>query len=62
MKEMLRYMSMKLKQEKGEVSVEWALVAVIMAGVILAVFMPGVRGALQGAVDSITAALTTAAS
>jgi len=61
MKEMLRYMRMKLKQEKGEVSVEWALVAVIMAGVILAVFMPGVSGALTAAIATITSALTTAA-
>ncbi len=60
MKEMLRYMRMKMQQEKGEVSVEWALVAVVMAGIILAAFLPGVQGALQQAIDAIKAALTTA--
>ncbi len=57
---MFRYLQMKLKQEKGEVSVEWALVAVIMAVIIVAVFMPGVRGGIQGAIDTITTQLKTA--
>ncbi len=62
MKEMLRYLRMKLQQERGEVSVEWALVAVIMAGVILTVFLPGVGEALGQAIDAIKAALTSGAS
>ncbi len=61
MKEMLRYVLMKLKQEKGEVSVEWALVAVIMAIIIAGVFMPGVQGGIQTAIDKIKSTLTTAA-
>jgi len=61
MKELLMYIQMKLKEEKGEVSVEWALVAVIMCVIILATFMPGVTGALAAGIASITAALTTAA-
>ncbi len=59
--EMWKYLQMKLKQEKGEVSVEWALVAVIMAVIIVAVFMPGVRGGIQGAITQIQSQLTTAA-
>ncbi len=59
MKETLKNMLMKLKEEKGEVSVEWALVAVIMAGIIVLVFSPGVSSALQAAIDNITTALTT---
>ncbi len=51
----------KLKEEKGEVSVEWALVAVIMAAIIVLVFSPGVRDALSAAIASISSALTTAA-
>ena len=60
MKEMLKYVQMKLKAEKGEVSVEWALVAVIMAAIIVTVFSPGVSGALQGAIDAISIKLSTA--
>ncbi len=55
--EMWNYLRMKLKQEKGEVSVEWALVAVMMALIIALVFMPGVRGGLQTALGNITAKL-----
>ncbi len=61
MKEMFRYLQMKLKQEKGEVSVEWALVAVIMAVIIVGAFLPGVRGGIQGAIQTIQDSLTTAA-
>ncbi len=57
--EMWNYLRMKLKQEKGEVSVEWALVAVMMALIIALVFMPGVRGGLQTALSNITAKLGT---
>jgi Flp pilus assembly pilin Flp len=60
MKEILMYMRRKLQQEKGEVSVEWALVAVIMAGAILAVFSPGITDALTTAMGVISAALTGA--
>ncbi len=60
MKNLLKYMRMKLQDEKGEVSVEWALVAVVMAGVILVVFMPGVQEALTQAIDSIKAKITSA--
>jgi Flp pilus assembly pilin Flp len=60
MKEILMYTLRKLQQKKGEVSVEWALVAVIMAGIILTVFSPGVSGALTGAMGYITSALAGA--
>lgn len=59
MKEMLRYLQMKLQQEKGEVSVEWALVALIMALIIAVVFLPGVRGGLDSAIQTISAKLQT---
>ncbi len=59
MKEKLKYLQMKRKDEKGEVSVEWALVAVIMAFIILGTFSPGVTSALGAAIASITTALTT---
>ncbi len=61
LKEMWKYLQIKLKQEKGEVSVEWALVAVIMALIIVAVFMPGVRGGIQTAVTQVQSSLETAA-
>ncbi len=51
----------KLREEKGEVSVEWALVAVIMAFIILGTFLPGVTGAISAAIANISSALTTAA-
>ncbi len=51
----------KLREEKGEVSVEWALVAVIMAFIILGTFLPGVTGAIASAIANISSALTTAA-
>jgi Flp pilus assembly pilin Flp len=54
MKEMLMYLRMKLQEEKGEVSVEWALIASIMAIVIAAVFYPGVQTALNAAITTIT--------
>ncbi len=57
MKEMLRYLQLKLQQEKGEVSVEWALVALIMALIIAVVFLPGVRGGLDSAIQTITGQL-----
>jgi Flp pilus assembly pilin Flp len=60
MKEMFRNLRKKLQDNKGEVSVEWALVAVVMCVVILAAFLPGVQGALEAAIQSITSALTTA--
>ncbi len=53
MLEMLRYLKLKLQQEKGEVSVEWALVAVIMTLIIATVFLPGVRGGLDTAMTTI---------
>ncbi len=49
----------KLREEKGEVSVEWALVAVAMCLVIIAAYMPGVRDGLQTAIDNITTHLGT---
>lgn len=60
MKEILRYMWMKLQAEKGEVSVEWVMVAVIMAIIILGAFLPGVGGALNTAITAISTAITTA--
>jgi Flp pilus assembly pilin Flp len=62
MKEMFKSLRRKLQDNKGEVSVEWALVAVVMAGIIIAAFLPGVQGALTAAIASISSALTTAAS
>ena len=63
--EIIRYLrmslQMKLKEEKGEVSVEWALVATIMAVIILAVFYPGVQTALQNAITTISNTLNQAA-
>ena len=60
MKEMLRYMRMKLQEETGEVSVEWALVAVIMALIIATVFNPGVSAALTAAIARISDTISTA--
>ena len=60
MKEILRYIWMKLQAEKGEVSVEWVMVAVIMAIIILGAFLPGVGGALNTAIGAISTAITTA--
>lgn len=60
MKEIMKYMFMKLKQEKGEVSVEWALVAIFMGLAISTVFSPGIQAALLAALGTITGYLTTA--
>jgi Flp pilus assembly pilin Flp len=60
-KDMFLRLFVKVKDQKGEVSVEWALVAVVMAGVILVAFMPGVSEALTQAIDAIKAKLTQAA-
>ncbi len=59
MKEIMKYMFRKLKQEKGEVSVEWALVAVAMGSVIVLVFSPGITAALTTALATISGYLTT---
>ena len=61
MKEMLKYVQLKLQEEKGEVSVEWALVAVIMAVIIATVFNPGISGALTTAIGTISSYLTAPA-
>ena len=60
MKKMLKYMFKKVKGEKGEVSVEWALVAVAMGSIILLVFSPGIKAALNTAIATISGYLTTA--
>ena len=60
MKEMLKYVEMKLKEEKGEVSVEWSLVAIFMAVAIATVFSPGIQAALTAALGTISGYLTTA--
>lgn len=60
MNKIWNYIQMKLKEEKGEVSVEWALVAVIMAFIILGVFSPGVKEALNQAIDGIKSAISSA--
>ena len=60
MLEILKHLKMKLKEEKGEVSVEWALVAVFMTIAISAVFLPGVQTALTGAITYISSALSGA--
>ncbi len=59
MKNLFLKLFVKVKDQKGEVSVEWALVAVAMCLVIIAVFMPGVRDGLQTAIDNITTKLGT---
>lgn len=60
MKEMLRYMWTKLKAEEGEVSVEWVLVAVIMAIIIVLAFSPTVQTMLTQAIGRISAQVTSA--
>ena len=60
MKEMLRYMWMKLRAEKGEVSVEWVLVAVIMAIIIITVFNPTVSNMLSNGITAIGDKITAA--
>ena len=60
MKEMLRYMRMKLQDVKGEVSVEWVLVAVIMAIIIVLAFSPTVQTMLTQAVGRISNEVTNA--
>ncbi len=60
MMEILKLMLGKVKQEKGEVSVEWALVAIFMALAISLVFSPGIQAALTTALATITGYLTTA--
>ncbi len=59
--EILRYIKMKLHSEKGEVSVEWALVAVVMAGIIIGAFAPGIQKGLQTAIQNINTDLATTA-
>lgn len=61
MKEMLRYIRMKLQEEKGEVSVEWVLVAVIMAIIIIGVFNPTVATMLTDAIKVISDKIASAA-
>ncbi len=51
--EIFQYIKMKLQSEKGEVSVEWALVAVVMAIIITVVFYPGIQTGLQTAIQNI---------
>jgi len=60
MMEILKHLKMKLKEEKGEVSVEWALVAVFMTIARSAVFLPGVQAALTTAIGYISSQLTGA--
>jgi len=60
MKEILRYMRMKLQDEKGEVSVEWVLVAVIMAIIIVLAFSPTVQAMLTQAIGRISTEVSTA--
>ncbi len=59
MKEMLKYLQVKLEAEKGEVSVEWALVAVIMAFIIVGTLNPGITSALSAAITTISGYLTS---
>ncbi len=54
MKKMLKDMRTKLQQEKGEVSVEWALVAIVMAIAIIAAFLPSVQAMLTSAISTIS--------
>ena len=50
----------RLKNQKGEVSVEWVLVAVIMGIVIVATFMPNVQTALTTGITRINTQMTSA--
>ncbi len=59
LKDMFLKLFIKVKDQKGEVSVEWALVAVVMCLVILGAFLPGVRDGLNTAFTNITAKLGT---
>ncbi len=59
MKDMFLRLYVKVKDQKGEVSVEWALVAVAMALIIIAVFLPGVKGGLDTAITNIKTKLAT---
>ncbi len=60
MKEMFRYLRKKLQETKGEVSVEWVLVAVIMAIIIIAVFNPAVSNMLTNGIDQIQSQISGA--
>ncbi len=60
MKNMLRYMRMKLQDVKGEVSVEWVLIAVIMAIIIVLAFSPTVQTMLTDAIGRIQTQVQTA--
>jgi Flp pilus assembly pilin Flp len=46
-------MRMKLQDVKGEVSVEWVLVAVIMAIIIVLAFSPTVQSMLENGIGKI---------
>ncbi len=60
MREMFRYLKMKLQENKGEVSVEWVLVAVIMAIIIIAVFNPAVSNMLTNGIQQIQSQISGA--
>ena len=60
MKKMLRYMRTKLQDVKGEVSVEWVLVAVIMAIIIVLAFSPTVQNMLENGIGKIQTQITNA--
>ncbi len=60
MREMFRYLKMKLRENKGEVSVEWVLVAVIMAIIIIAVFNPAVSNMLTNGIQQIQSQISGA--
>jgi len=59
MKDLFLKLFVKIKDQKGEVSVEWALVAVVMCLVILGAFLPGVRDGLDTAFTNIKTKLGT---
>jgi Flp pilus assembly pilin Flp len=59
MKDMFLGLCIKVKDQKGEVSVEWALVAVVMCLIILGAFLPGVKDGLNTAFTNIKANLGT---
>ena len=60
MEKMLRYMRTKLQDVKGEVSVEWVLVAVIMAIIIVLAFSPTVQSMLENGIGKIQTQITNA--
>ncbi|PKF78139.1 Flp family type IVb pilin [Vibrio sp. vnigr-6D03] len=48
------------KDERGVTAVEYAIIAVVISGIILAAFNSGLGDAISGAIAQISSQLTTA--